>query len=215
MYLRRDSECRMMACFLTTEAMVAMFIPAVIVAVVNTALTLKMVWKIHQHRKKRNRWLGNYCQVFTLQSILINCNLCCSSDIKIKEEIFFIMKNTLHLSLMLGLTWIMAAFPTSVVQQYLSVILNGLTGVYIFVFTGLAKRKTGAKPKKKIGTKTEKKTSSHASSENTLTTGTGEGSSHANSSWSECKKLGDIIMPDPENIKRHHQRKTQKSDTPT
>ena len=55
MYLRRDSECRMMACFLATEAMVAMFIPAVIVAVVNTALTLKMVWKIHQHRKKRNR----------------------------------------------------------------------------------------------------------------------------------------------------------------
>ena len=102
-----------------------------------------------------------------------------SSDIKKKEEVFSIMKNTLHLSLMLGLTWIMAAFPTSVVQQYISVILNGLTGVFIFVFTALAKRKTGAKPQKKAGAKTDKKTSS-PSSENTLTTD--EGSSHVNSS---------------------------------
>ena len=131
---------------------------------------------------------------------------------KILEKILSIMKNTLHLSLMLGLTWIMAAFPTSVVQQYLSVILNGLTGVFILVFTALAKRKKGAKPQKKAGAKREKKTSS-PSSENTLTTE--EGSSHVNCSCSECKKIGDIIMPDPENIKRHHQRKTQKSDTPT
>ena len=54
MYLRRDSECRMVACFLATEAMVAMVIPAIIVAVVNTVLTLIMVWTIYQHRKKRN-----------------------------------------------------------------------------------------------------------------------------------------------------------------
>ena len=134
---------------------------------------------------------------------------------KILEKIPSIMKNPLHLSLMLGLTWIMAAFPTSVVQQYLSVILNGLTGVYIFVFTALAKRnsggktqkKTGAKPKKKTGTKIEKNASS-PSLEDTLTTE--EGSGHVNCSCSECKKIGDI-MPDPEYIKRHHQRKTQKS----
>ena len=54
MYLRRDSECRMVACFLATEAMVAMITPAIIVAVVNTVLTLIMVWTIYQHRKKRN-----------------------------------------------------------------------------------------------------------------------------------------------------------------
>ena len=85
------------------------------------------------------------------------------------DEIFSIMQNILHLSLLLGLTWIMAAFPTSVVQQYLSVILNGLTGVYILVHTALAKRNSGGKPKKKSGPKTEKETSSPAS-ENTLTT---------------------------------------------
>ena len=55
MYLRRDSRCQMVACFLVTEAMVAMIIPAIIVAVVNTAFTLIMAWTIHQHRKKRNR----------------------------------------------------------------------------------------------------------------------------------------------------------------
>ena len=87
------------------------------------------------------------------------------------EEIFSIMRNTLHLSLLLGVTWIMAAFPTSVVQQYLSVILNGLTGVYILVFTALAKKSSGAKPKKKSGSKTEKE-----SSENTLTTEEGTSS---------------------------------------
>ena len=87
------------------------------------------------------------------------------------EEIFSIMRNTLHLSLLLGVTWIMAAFPTSVVQQYLSVILNGLTGVYILVFTALAKKSSGGKPKKKSKSKTEKE-----SSENTLTTEEGSSS---------------------------------------
>ena len=45
----------MVACFLATEVMVAIITPAIIVAVVNTALTLKMAWIIHQYRKKRNR----------------------------------------------------------------------------------------------------------------------------------------------------------------
>ena len=68
------------------------------------------------------------------------------------------MRSTLLLSLMLGITWIMAAFPTSVVQQYLSVILNGLTGVYILVFTALAQKKAGLKSLKKTGSKLNKKT---------------------------------------------------------
>ena len=89
-------------------------------------------------------------------------------------ESFSIMRNTLHLSLLLGVTWIMAAFPTSVVQQYLSVILNGLTGVYILVFTALARKSSGGKPKKKSGSKKEKE-SSTPSSENTLTTDDGGG----------------------------------------
>ena len=67
---------------------------------------------------------------------------------KTSEEIRSTMRNTLLLSLMLGLTWMLAAVPTSVVQQYLSVILNSLSGVYILVFTVLAQKKAGRKPKK-------------------------------------------------------------------
>ena len=85
---------------------------------------------------------------------------------KTSEEIRSTMRNTLLLSLMLGLTWMLAAVPTSVVQQYLSVILNSLSGVYILVFTVLAQKKAGRKPKKKADGKPGKKTSS--SSENTL-----------------------------------------------
>ena len=95
---------------------------------------------------------------------------------KASEELLSTMRSTLLLSLMLGITWIMAAFPTSVVQQYLSVILNGLTGVYILVFTALAQKKAGLKSLKKIGNKLNKKTvaetgkdtSSSPSSKNTL-----------------------------------------------
>ena len=70
---------------------------------------------------------------------------------KTLEWILSTMRNTLYLSLMLGLTWIISALPTSVVQQYISVILNSLTGVYILVFTAFAQRKTSGKPGKKIG----------------------------------------------------------------
>ena len=84
---------------------------------------------------------------------------------KASEEILSTMRTTLLLSLMLGITWIMAAFPTSVVQQYLSVILNGLTGVYILVFTALAQKKAELKSIRKIRGKPDKRTS-----ENTVST---------------------------------------------
>ena len=70
---------------------------------------------------------------------------------KTLEWILSTMRNTLYLSLMLGLTWIISALPTSVVQQYISVILNSLTGVYILVFTAFAQKKTSGKPGKKTG----------------------------------------------------------------
>ena len=41
------------------------------------------------------------------------------------------MRNTVLLSLLLGLTWVIALFPTSIVQQYIAVILNGSMGMYI------------------------------------------------------------------------------------
>ena len=84
---------------------------------------------------------------------------------KKSEEILSTMRTTLLLSLMLGITWIMAAFPTSIVQQYLSVILNSLTGVYILVFTALAQKKAGLKSIRKTMGKLDKKTS-----ENTVST---------------------------------------------
>ena len=41
------------------------------------------------------------------------------------------MRNTILLSLLLGLTWVMALIPYSLIQQYISVILNASVGIYI------------------------------------------------------------------------------------
>ena len=63
-----------------------------------------------------------------------------SRNLSTPEKVISTLRNTVLLSLLLGLTWIMAAVPTSVTQQYLSVILNGLTGVYILVYSVLANK---------------------------------------------------------------------------
>ena len=48
-----------------------------------------------------------------------------------KTRIINTMRNTILLSLLLGVTWVMALLPYSLTQQYISVILNGSMGVYI------------------------------------------------------------------------------------
>ena len=60
MYLRRDPGCRVIACFLAIDAMAAMSSPATLVAVINSVFTFKIVWTIHQHRKKGKRYLQGY-----------------------------------------------------------------------------------------------------------------------------------------------------------
>ena len=54
------------------------------------------------------------------------------------------------LSLLLGVTWIMAAFPTSIVQQYIAVILNASMGVYIMIYSILANKKVRGGVKEKM-----------------------------------------------------------------
>ena len=48
-----------------------------------------------------------------------------------KTRIINTMRNTILLSLLLGLTWVMALIPHSLTQQYIAVILNGSMGMYI------------------------------------------------------------------------------------
>ena len=48
-----------------------------------------------------------------------------------RSRIINTMRNTVLLSLLLGLTWVMALLPYSLIQQYISVILNGSMGLYI------------------------------------------------------------------------------------
>lgn len=53
MYLRRDAECRLVACFLAPDAMVAMFTPAVLVAVINGGVTGIAIWVAHKASGRR------------------------------------------------------------------------------------------------------------------------------------------------------------------
>ena len=50
------------------------------------------------------------------------------------------MRNTIFLSLLLGLTWIAALIPTSTFQQYISVVLNASRGIYILAYSVVVNR---------------------------------------------------------------------------
>ena len=52
-YLRRDDECRLVACFLATDAMVAMFAPAILVAVINGGVTVIAIWVAQKSSNRR------------------------------------------------------------------------------------------------------------------------------------------------------------------
>ena len=52
-YLRRDQESRLVACFLDTPYMVAMLAPAILVVVINSAVTAIAVWVAHRATGRR------------------------------------------------------------------------------------------------------------------------------------------------------------------
>ena len=57
-----------------------------------------------------------------------------------KSEIIGTMRNTILLSVLLGLPWITSLIPTSQLQQYISVILNASTGFYILAYSMMANK---------------------------------------------------------------------------
>ena len=67
-----------------------------------------------------------------------------------RAQILATMRNTILLSLLLGLTWITAIFYYSPVQQYITVILNASTGLYILAYSVLANREVRGEVKEKM-----------------------------------------------------------------
>ena len=67
--------------------------------------------------------MGGIVLIFILSIVVRNMSS--------KTRIINTMRNTVLLSLLLGVTWVMALLPYSLAQQYISVILNGSMGVYI------------------------------------------------------------------------------------
>ena len=61
-----------------------------------------------------------------------------SRNLSSKSRIVSTLRNTVLLSLLLGVTWITAAIQTDIVSLYISVILNASQGVYILVYSVLA-----------------------------------------------------------------------------
>lgn len=126
-YLRRDSDDVVVACYLSVDAMPAITVPAILVAVINAAVTATAIYIAHKAGKRR-------------------------SNISSKEQILSTLRNTVLLSLLLGLTWITAAIPTSAAQQYISVILNTSCGFYILVYSVLANRQVRGGVRERVST---------------------------------------------------------------
>ncbi|XP_023348974.1 adhesion G-protein coupled receptor G2, partial [Eurytemora carolleeae] len=112
LYLRRDDENRVNSCFLGGNAIFAMVIPAGLVVLLNTGVTVIAVIIAHKAGKRRN--VGGQAQAISM------------------------LRNTLLISLLLGLTWMVGFLPTSTLQQYITVCLNASMGIYILFYSVLA-----------------------------------------------------------------------------
>lgn len=73
------------------------------------------------------------------------------------------MRNTILLSLLLGLTWITALIPTSTVQQYITVILNASTGAYILAYSVITNRQVRGEVRERVSGRVSEMVSTFAS----------------------------------------------------
>lgn len=125
LYLRRNGAGDVVACWLEADAVLpAMVIPAGLVLLINTCITGIAVRVAHGASSRRN--------------------------MTTRAKILATMRNTILLSLLLGMTWITAIFYYSPVQQYITVILNASTGLYILAYSVLANREVRGEVREKI-----------------------------------------------------------------
>ena len=73
-----------------------------------------------------------------------------SRNLSSKSRIVSTLRNTVLLSLLLGVTWITAAIQTDIVSLYISVILNASQGVYILVYSVLANTQVRGEVKQRL-----------------------------------------------------------------
>ena len=74
-----------------------------------------------------------------MRLLRLDCRAVCTSrNMSTKARIISTLRNTLLLSLLLGVTWITGAIPASTASLYISVVLNASQGLYILVYSVLA-----------------------------------------------------------------------------
>ena len=60
------------------------------------------------------------------------------------------MRNTILLSVLLGLTWITVLIPASTIQQYTSVILNASISLYILTYSVVANKQLWGEVRERV-----------------------------------------------------------------
>ena len=75
------------------------------------------------------------------------------------------MRNTILLSLLLGLTWVVGLFPTNTAQEYVFVILNSSMGLYILAYSVVANRQVRGEVRERMSTRVSEMVSTYMNSE--------------------------------------------------
>jgi len=111
-YLRRDTAGRVNSCWLQGDAVFSFLVPVGLVIVFNVGITCIAITVAYKAGARRN--------------------------VSSQARIISTMRNTVLISLLLGLTWIVGFLPYSIAQQYMTVILNASMGIYILFYSVLA-----------------------------------------------------------------------------
>ena len=96
------------------------------------------------------------------------------------------MRNTILLSLLLRLTWIVGLFPTFAVQEYIYVILNASTGLYILAYSVVVNRQVRGEVRERLSTRISEMVSTITSEEHS--SGGGSNNWHIRKKQHQLKK---------------------------
>ena len=123
------------ACFLHSRYVLALVLPASLVLLLNLGVTITAVYIAHRYDNSL------FCQRhFKLTWAIVHLRAGGRRGTSSRGRVLATLRNTLLLSLLLGLTWLLALPGASLPVQWINTILNCSQGFYILLYSVLANR---------------------------------------------------------------------------
>ena len=127
------------ACFLHSNYVLALVVPAALVLLLNLGVTITAVYIAHRYDNSMY-WEQQFKLVHTTTWTIVHFRAGGRRGTSSRGRVVATLRNTLLLSLLLGLTWLLALPGASLPVQWINTVLNCSQGFYILLYSVLANR---------------------------------------------------------------------------